>query len=183
MAVTVRKIKDRDLENIMRWRMAPQITKYMNTDPILTLESQRKWFASLNRNPDVKYWIIEVDSQPAGVINLTKLTNENGDIGWAYYIGEQKLRSMKTAISLEMSIYDYVFKVLDKNSVTGDVFSLNTGVIALHKICGCEIIEEKKNYVCKNDIWYDVTFMRMTKEHWLDICNSKKYEKIDFEVQ
>lgn len=180
MAVTLRKIEDSDLENIMRWRMDPDITRYMNTDPKLTLEGQRKWLASIDCNPDVKYWLIEVDGQPAGVINLTGLTEVNGNLGWAYYMGEQKLRSMKTAISLEMSMYDYAFKVLGKNSVTGDIFSLNTGVIALHKLCGCEIIEEKKHHVCKNDVWYDVTFMRMTKTHWLEICDSKKYEKIDF---
>lgn len=182
MAVTLRKIQDSDLENIMRWRMAPDITRYMNTDPQLTLEGQRKWLASIEQNSDVKYWLIEVDGQPAGVINLTNLNAQDGNIGWAYYMGEQKLRSMQTAINLEMSMYDYALRELGKNSVTGDVFSLNKGVIALHKLCGCEIVEEKKHHVCKNDIWYDVTFTRMTRERWLTICDSKKFEKIDFGV-
>jgi UDP-4-amino-4,6-dideoxy-N-acetyl-beta-L-altrosamine N-acetyltransferase len=182
IAVTLRQIENYDLENIMRWRMAPEITRYMNTDPELTIEGQRKWLLSISNNPDVRYWMIEVDNQPAGVINLTGLMNQNGNLGWAYYMGEQRLRSMKIALSLEMSMYDYVFKILNKNSIIGDVFSLNAGVITLHKLCGCEIIEEKKHYICKNNIWYDVTFMRMTKAQWLEICDSKKYEKIDFGV-
>lgn len=182
MSVTLRAIQEADLENIMRWRMNPDITKYMNTNPKLTLEGQKKWLAALRENEDVQYWIIEVDGAPAGVINLTGLTRADGDLGWAYYVGEKKLRSMKTALSLEMSMYDYVFDILHKNAVYGDVFTLNQGVIALHKLCGCEIVEEKKNHVCKEGVYYDVTFMRMTAELWNRIRDGRKYEKINFVV-
>lgn len=181
MSVTLRAIQESDLENIMRWRMDEDITKYMNTNPKLTLEGQKRWFASVSANEDVRYWIIEVNGEPAGVINLTGLTNPSGDLGWAYYVGEKKLRSMKTALSLEMSMYDYVFLKLQKNAVYSDVFTLNQGVIALHKLCGCEIVEEKKNHVCKEGIYYDVTFMRMTAEIWKNVRAGKNYEAIDFE--
>lgn len=180
MSVTLRAIQESDLENIMRWRMDEEITKYMNTNPKLTLEGQKKWLASIRSNEDVSYWLIEVDGAPAGVINLTGLSNPSGDLGWAYYMGEKRLRSMKTALSLEMSMYDYVFDQLHKNAVYGDIFTLNQGVIALHKLCGCEIVEEKKNHVCKEGVYYDVTFMRMTAQRWNEIRGEKKYEKIEF---
>lgn len=180
MSVKLREIQESDLENIMRWRMDEEITRYMNTNPKLTLEGQRKWFASIRDNEDVRYWLIEVNGEPAGVINLTGLLKASGDLGWAYYVGEKRLRSMKTALSLEMSMYDYVFDTLGKQSVYGDVFTLNQGVIALHKLCGCEIVEEKKNHVCKDGVYYDVTFMRMTAERWKSIRQDKKYEKITF---
>ena len=182
MGVTLRAIQESDLENIMRWRMAEDITKYMNTNPKLTLEGQKKWLAALRENQDVQYWLIEVDGEPAGVINLTGLLNPEGDLGWAYYVGEKKLRSMKTALSLEMSMYDYAFDCLKKRAVYGDIFTLNQGVIALHKLCGCEIVEEKKNHVCKEGVYYDVTFMRMTAERWAEIRDTKKYEKIEFSI-
>lgn len=180
MSISLRAIHEEDLENVMHWRMDPEITKYMNTDPKLTLEDQKKWLDSIKNNPDVAYWLIQVNDEPAGVINLTGLTNENGNLGWAYYMGEKRLRSIKVALALEMNMYDYAFDVLEKKAVYGDVFSLNTGVIALHKLCGCEIVEEKKHHVCKNNIWYDVTFMRMTNELWKSIRNTKTYEKIEF---
>ena len=86
----------------------------------------------------------------------------------------------KTALALEMSLYDYIFDVLDKNALYGDIFTLNKGVITLHQLCGSEIVEEKKNHVCKEGIYYDVTFMRMTKDRWTEIRPTKKYEKIIF---
>lgn len=180
MSVTLRGIREDDLDKIMRWRMDADITKYMNTNPRLTLEKQRAWFDSIQKNSDVKYWMIQVDGQSAGVINLTGLDNPEGDLGWAYYMGEKKLRSIGTALSLEMSMYDYAFDVLKKRAVYGDVFTLNKGVIQLHKMCGCEIVEEKKHHIYKEGVWYDVTFMRMTAENWMKIRDSKKYDKIGF---
>ena len=182
MSITLREIRETDLEQIMLWRMDPDITRYMNTNPKLTLEGQKKWLASISANEDVRYWVIEIDGEPAGVINLTGLTNSAGDLGWAYYVGEKRLRSMKVALSLEMSMYDYVFDVLGKHAVYSDVFTLNKGVIVLHQLCGCEIVEEKKQHVCKEEVWYDVTFMRMTDTLWESARVGKKYERINFEV-
>ena len=141
---------------------------------------QRIWLAGIQANPDVDYWLILVDGQPAGVINLTGLENPEGNLGWAYYVGEKRLRSLGTALSLEMSMYDYAFVVLKKQAVYSDVFTLNKGVIQLHKFCGCEVVEEKKSHICKEGIWYDVTFMRMTAENWFEFRHGKKYEKIEF---
>lgn len=180
MSVTLREIRESDLENIMRWRMDPEITKYMNTNPKLTMEGQIKWLASIKENPDVQYWMILVDGKEAGVINLTGLTNPGGELGWAYYVGEKSLRSIMTALSLEMSMFDYIFDELGKNAIYSDVFSLNQGVIKLHLLCGCEIVEELKGHVTKEGVSYDVTYTRMTKEIWASIRHTKKYEKIIF---
>ncbi len=180
MGVTLRPIMESDLENIMRWRMDEDITRYMNTNPRLTLEGQRRWLESIRNNSDVRYWVIEVNGTPAGVINLVGLNNPQGDLGWAYYVGEKRQRSLKTALSLEMSMYDYAFDCLHKRAVYSDVFILNQGVIQLHKLCGCEVVEEKKSHVTKEGISYDVTLMCMTAERWSQVRNGKKYEKIDF---
>lgn len=38
MSLELRKIKRDDLEMIMNWRMDPDVTKYMYTDPKLSIE-------------------------------------------------------------------------------------------------------------------------------------------------
>ena len=180
MSVTLRAIKEDDLEQIMNWRMSEDITRYMNTNPKLTLEGQKKWFQSISANPDVLYRMIEVDGEPAGVINLTGLSREDGELGWAYYVGEKRLRSMKTALSLEMSMYDYALITLGKKAVYSDVFTLNQGVITLHILCGCEVVEEVKNAVEKEGVFYDVTYLRMTADKWKQVREGKRYEHIEF---
>lgn len=180
MSVTLRDIREDDLEQIMTWRMAEEITRYMNTNPKLTMEGQIKWLSLVRTNADVRYWLIEVDGEPAGVINLTGLEKPDGNLGWAYYVGERRLRSLKTALALEMSMYDHALITLGKNAVYSDVFSLNEGVINLHKLCGCEVVEERKNAVEKEGIFYDVTYMCMTAKRWVELRENKKYEKIVF---
>ena len=66
-----RKIKEEDLQMIMEWRMRDDITKYMNSDPILTLDDQRKWLKKINDNQNEWHWLLEVDGVPAGVVSLT----------------------------------------------------------------------------------------------------------------
>lgn len=180
MGVTLRRIKEDDLLKIMNWRMDPDITRYMNTNPKLTLEGQKKWFAGVCNNKDVSYYMIMVDGEDAGVINLTGLLREDGVLGWAYYVGEKRLRSLKTAISLEMGVYDYIFDTLGKKALISDVFSENKGVIQLHLMCGAKITEVKKKHIEKEGILYDVTFTEMTKENWDAIKATKKHERIEF---
>ena len=122
MAATLRLITKDDLERIMNWRMSERVTKYMNTNPKLTLEGQEKWFDSLEGNDKVRNWIIEVNGAPAGLINLADIDWEKGTTSWGYYIGENDKRSLKLAVSLEMSLYDYCFDVLGFNEVHNEVF-------------------------------------------------------------
>lgn len=180
MGITLRKIEESDLEQIMRWRMDPDITRYMNTDPQLTLERQKEWLRGIRSRQDVKYWLIEADGLPAGVINTGGLEALDGSCTWGYYVGEKRLRSIKTALSLEMSLYDYVFEKLGRKTLYGDIFTLNQGVIQLHLLCGSKIVEEKKACVCKNGRYYDVTIMSMEAERWQELKKTKKYEKIEF---
>ncbi len=179
---TLRAIQDDDLELIMKWRMSPEVTTYMNTDPKLTLDGQRKWLASLASNDSCRYWMILADGKRAGLINLADMNYETKITSWAYYIGEMDCRSMKLAISLEMGMYNYVFNVLGFEEVYGDVFSLNEWVIRLHKFCGAHIDHVDKNKIKKNGKSYDVTHVVIRKDEWEKVDGTFEYEKINFDV-
>lgn len=182
MNYKLREIREADLEMIMNWRMKPEITRYMNTDPKLTMETQKKWFSSLKDNKTVRYWLFLTDDVPAGVINLSDLDLERKTTSWAYYIAEKKSRSIETAISLEMSLYDYVFDVLGLEEIHNEIFSLNKGVIKLHQLCGCRKIKEVKEAVEKNGIKYDITYLSLSRQEWLEYRKGKDYVKISFDI-
>ena len=180
MSITLRAIEEADLEMIMNWRMDPEITKWMSTDPKLTLEGQRKWLAAIRNNPAVSYWVILVDGTPAGVINLADVNLEKQECSWGYYVGERKLRSLKLAMYLEMNLYDYVFCTLGLDKLQYPVFSMNAGVIKLHEMCGSWIVEEIQGGIVKEQTAYDITIMCNTKEAWLAKRETVTYEKIEF---
>ena len=182
MAITLREIAEEDLELIMKWRMSEDVTKYMNTNPKLTIEGQKKWLSSTRNRNDVRNWIIEVEGVPAGLINLINIDWKKKTTSWGYYIGEKHLRSLKLAISLEMSLYDYCFDVLDFKEVNSETFKENTGVWKLHIACGCSIAKEVAGEIEKEGKQFDVMHMTIRKEDWLSIRESKKYESIDFDI-
>lgn len=182
MSTYLRAIREDDLEQIMNWRMDPDITKYMNTDPKLTLEGQKKWLETIQQDDSVRYWVIVEKDQPAGIVCLLDINWKEKNSSWGYYIGEKDLRSLKLALSLEMSLYDYVFGVLGFEELHNEVFSLNEGVIKLHLACGSKVVKEVKGEVVKNDTAYDITHISITAGEWEALKGKKKYSLIDFDT-
>lgn len=180
MGVTVGPISEDDLEMIRIWRMLPEVTTYMNTNPKLTIEGQRKWFHSLKDDSTVKYWLIKVDTRPAGLIYLMNIDYTAKNASWGYYIGEKNLRSMQLAISLELSLYNYVFEEMGFEEIHDEVFSLNGGVIKLHQLCGCRIVKIVEGEVEKEGVRYSVTHLSLTRDEWETNKEKYRYEKIDF---
>lgn len=176
----LRPIKESELEMIMNWRMLPEITKYMYTDPKLTIESQKAWFESLKTRDDIIPFMIEIDGIPSGILNITDIDYTNKKCTWGYYIAVKENRSLKLAMALEWNLYDYVFDILGFNKLEGEIFSFNKAVLRIHTMCGSQIEGELKQHIYKNGQFYDVTLTGILKEHWYKIKDKYQYEKIDF---
>ncbi|ROR31540.1 UDP-4-amino-4,6-dideoxy-N-acetyl-beta-L-altrosamine N-acetyltransferase [Mobilisporobacter senegalensis] len=183
MNVKLRRINEDDLERIIKWRMDTDITKWMNTDPTLTIKTQKEWLKNIQNSQTVEYWMIVVNNQPAGIINITDIDKIKKESSWGYYIGEKSLRSLQLAMYLEWNLYDYVFDVLKLKRLYNEVLSLNEGVIKLHQLCGSKVEKVIKNHVIKNNIEYDVTIMSIIDTVWKELRSSKKYDFIKFEME
>lgn len=180
--VVCRIMKEEDLEMVMKWRMMPDITSYMYTDPKLTLESQKKWFNKLKKNKNNYLWIIEVDDEPVGTMIIADIDYFNKRCTPVFYIGVKEKRSIGLALTLEWNLFDFIFNELKINKFVSEVFSFNKGVIRLHQLCGCNIEGTFKNHIMKNGEFYDVTFLGLTKEEWENKKNKFTYELIEFEL-
>lgn len=180
--VVCRKMAEEDLEMVMNWRMTPDITKFMYTDPKLTLEGQKKWFHKLKEDKNDYLWIIEADGISIGTMIITEFDYVNKKCSPAFYIAVKEKRSLELALRLEWSLFDFIFSKLDINKFVSEVFSFNKGVVRLHQLCGCSIEGIFKEHIMKNGEFYDVTFLRLTKEEWKSKKSEFKYEPIKFEL-
>lgn len=182
MGIVLKRITEDDLELLMNWRMSDSVTKYMNTNPRLTIDMQREWFEAQEHNDRVRNWIVEVDNTKVGLINLIDMDFEKRITSWGYYIGEESYRSLRLAISLEMSLYDYCFDVLGLKEVNSETFKLNEGVWKLHIACGCSIVKEVEGEIEKDGVRYDIVHMSMDRDKWLSIREKKMYDRINFDI-
>lgn len=181
MEVKFKKITEDKLEKIMNWRMMPEVTKYMYTDPKLNLIEQKKWFYDIQHDPTVKYWIVEVDGLDIGVINLSNIDLKNLNCSWGYYIADLNFRGKGLAKIIECNIYDYVFYELCLNKIWCEVLSFNKKVVELHEKYGSEVEGVFKQHILKNGRFYDVIRMAITKEKWDRIRANFDYQYIEIE--
>jgi hypothetical protein len=165
----------------MNWRMKPEITKYMYTDPELTIEKQRRWYEKINNDPSVRYWIIEYDGIAIGLLNITEIDLVNRRCFWGYYIGDDRFRGKGIAKTLECNLYDYVFYKLGLHKLCMEVLSFNEKVVKLHQKFGSEIEGIFKEHIYKNGQFFDVVRMAVLKRKWDRIRSQYDYDKIDIE--
>lgn len=181
MRVKLTKLREEDLNMVAKWRMLPEITKYMYTDPVITPESQKKWFDSIENDESVKYWIIVADDVKVGLICLTNIDYKNRRCYLGHYIADESARGKGLARILECNIYDYAFYNLKLNKFCSEVLAFNKKAVFIHEKFGSEIEGILKQHIYKNGVFYDVVCMGITKEKWDNIKKNFIYDKIEIE--
>lgn len=179
MPKRLRVITEDDLEKITKWRMDPEVTKYMYTDPKLSIKDQRNWFNKINSSNEKKYWIIEIDEGiDVGVLSINNIDYVNKSCSWAYYISDIRARGRGLGRILECNIYDYVFDELNLNKLWCEVFETNSKVIQIHQKFGTKIEGVLKEQIYKNGSYHNVVRMAILKSEWISIKKNYNYEEL-----
>lgn len=176
-----RQVQEDDLEMIMNWRMLPEITKYMNTDPKLTLEGQKQWFEKIGKSDKDYYWILEVDGVAAGVVSLVGY--DLNQIHTGVYIAVKEKRSLKLTLYLQWNLYRYAFEYMGVHKVCEEVFFENKEVNRILDMCGSKREGVLRECVCKNGKFYDVVARGILRSEWEEIKEKRTFDIIPFEIK
>ena len=182
MVLKFRKIKEDDLEMIMKWRMSPEVTKYMYSDPILDLNKQREWYENIIKKEESDiYWIINFENTDIGVISINNIDKKNKHASRGHYIGDLNFRGRGLSRSIQYNTYYYAFEKLHLNKLWFEILEFNHRNIELSKKYGAKIEGIFKEHCYKNGTFYDVVRMAMLKKEWDQIKNNIEYEKAEIE--
>lgn len=179
----LRLLRESDLALVMQWRMQPDVTRYMYTDPALTLEGQRRWFDGLRRSGRDVVWVIEqgagepeagtpdasapqAPGRPIGLLSLSGIDRLHSRCAWAYYLGEADVRGGGLARMLELNVYAFVFDTLGLNKLCCEVLAFNDRVVALHEKFGAKVEGVLRQHICKHGQYHDLVLMAMLREDW-----------------
>ncbi|MBR1391537.1 MAG: UDP-4-amino-4,6-dideoxy-N-acetyl-beta-L-altrosamine N-acetyltransferase [Lachnospiraceae bacterium] len=179
MKISLRRLQKKDLSLVMKWRQSAEVTKYMYTDPVLTMDTQIQWFDALDKKKTEKYWVIYVEDKSIGVFSLQNIDYKNGKCEAGHYIGELTYRGKGISFIVERNIYDYVFEKLNLNKLCWDVLSFNEAAIHLHEKCGAKIEGVRKQHIRKNNQYYDVIEMAMLRDDWDEVRKLTSYPVIE----
>ena len=180
MTVKLRRISNDDLDMIRHWRMLPEITKYMYTDPEITPESQRLWHERISASDRDKAWLIQLSESKTdvGLLSLNDIDPVHKRCCWAYYIADDAARGKGLAKSLECNVYDYAFFKLNLNRVWCEVLAFNEKVVKLHELFGCRVEGVLREHVIKGGTRHDVVRMAILRDEWQSIREKFSYTKI-----
>ena len=179
--IKFRKIQEDDLEKIRNWRMKPEVTQHMYTDPKIIYDDQLKWLKKISLDNTCKYWIVNVDNEDVGLVSISKIDNVNKKAEWAYYIAEKSARGKGVGKAIELNILDYVFSELNLNKLCCEVFNDNELVVKIHEKYGSKIEGIRRSHILKKGEYKDVVEMGILKKEWERIKDDFDYTKVVFD--
>ncbi len=158
-----RILQEEDLETLRIWRMLPEVTKYLFTDPTITPEDQKEWFKAQEENYLSVYWMIssqDIDIGYASVFNID-LVNKHAEVGVC--IADPKYRGKGLGKVVIRRFQELIFNFLDFHKLYALVLEDNT--TALMSFLGCDWIQEGSliNHVLK-DKFHNVVILSLFRK-------------------
>ena len=149
--VNLREVRLSDKEKMLSWRNSDNVRPYMYNDHVIQEDEHSKWFDRMLYDKTKKYWIIELESNPVGVANLTNIDTNNESCDWAFYIFDPNTRGKGVGSFVEKYILSYVFNDLKLKKLNCEVLETNAGVVKMHEKFG--FVQEGffRNAIKKND--------------------------------
>ena len=169
------KLREQHLAMVMNWRMRPEITRGMYTDPVLTIDIQHEWFQQIKDDPTKMYWVTHRDDVPIGLVYLAKIDFPNKRCVSGGYILKEH-RDFESVIANECGLLRVAFDILKLNRIQAEVMSNNMRVAQMLELEGYHVDGVLRQFIFKNGEYFDVTVLSMLKEEWEAGKMRYKYE-------
>lgn len=124
------------------------------------------WFQSLATDPAKRYWMIEADHDPLGVVYVFAIDRRNNRASWGFYIGDTESRHAGIGYFVEVFILSYIFDHLRLNKLCCEIFADNEAVWRMHEKCGFAIEGRLRAHIRKSGTYRDVVSMGMMAAEW-----------------
>ena len=164
--IKLRELKAEDIEMVRNWRNSKEVSQYMYTENQITSEQQKKWFEKISKDANAKYWIIEYEDKPLGLVSITEISKVFDSCFWAFYLGDSSVHGAGIGSKIEYNILKYVFEELGLNKLRCEVLTTNPSVIAMHEKFGFRREAYYREHVMKDGQYFDVVGLAMLKREW-----------------
>lgn len=164
--ISLRHLQPDDADRLFVWRNSPAVAPYMYTDRPITPDEHARWFAAAPTDPRRRYWIIELDESPVGLVNLYDIDSDHRRCAWAYYLAEPATRGRGVGAAVELAMLDHVFGPLGLNKLWCEVLEQNTSVWRLHESFGFTVEAHLREHIRKDDRHLDVLGLGLLAADW-----------------
>lgn len=166
--VEMRDVAEGDRERLLAWRNSPDVAAYMYSDHPIGREEHDRWFDSLPLRRDRRYWIIQVDDEPVGLVNLADIDPVHRRCAWAYYLASPKVRGLGVGSYVEFWAIEHVFATMGFSKLWCEVLLSNEAVWKLHEAFGFQREALYREHVIKTGAAVDVVGLGLLARDWAD---------------
>lgn len=159
-----RKIREKDLEQILKWRTSERVTRFLFTDVEYDIKQQQNWYRSTTSREDCEYWVVVYKGEPVGLFFLDPIKSSDGNCKYGYYIGEEKFTWL--GAFLQPYMINYAFRVLKLNKIIGEVMEGNTNALKMHGLFGYRKVGVLEKHVFKYGMYHNVHVFELLAEDW-----------------
>jgi UDP-4-amino-4,6-dideoxy-N-acetyl-beta-L-altrosamine N-acetyltransferase len=138
----------------------------MYTDHEITEAEHARWFGDALERPDRRYWIIELDSQPVGLANITDISEQHRRASWAFYLADPGVRGRGVGSFTEQFVMRHAFEELGLNKLCCEVLGSNDAVVKMHQRYGFSIDGVLRQHIFKDEAYEDVVSLSITAEEY-----------------
>lgn len=165
-AVQMRDVIEEDRERLLAWRNSPEVATYMYSDHPIGRDEHDRWFDSIPGRRDRRYWIIEVNDEPVGLVNLADIDATHRRCAWAYYLASPNVRGLGVGSYVEYWAIEHVFNQLGFNKLWCEVLLSNEAVWKLHELYGFQREALFRDHVIKGGRPADVVGLGLLARDW-----------------
>jgi len=164
--VTFRPFRLDDITRVLGWRNLPEVSASMYSNHRISDVEHARWFGSVLNDPTKRYWIIELDGEAVGVVNLTDISTEHKRAYWAFYLADERVRGRGVGSATERFVMRHVFVDLGLDKLCLEVLATNVGVVKMHQRYGFKIDGTLRQHVIKTGQRIDVKTMSLLRQEW-----------------
>ena len=149
--VTLKRLKEQDLEMLRTWRNDPKISRVMFFQEYITRDMQLKWFNSLSEFD--YYFVIETANKPVGLIHLNIDEKDEHSAFVGLFIHDDSYWGTQVPVYSSLALLNFAFKELDLKQVLAKVRKDNSAAIRYNQSLGFSAIQEECQVLTKNDFF------------------------------
>jgi RimJ/RimL family protein N-acetyltransferase len=163
--IELREITAEDSERLFRWRLEPEVDRWMYSSPP-SREAHRAWFAGYLADPNRSGWIILEGGAPAGSMMLEGVTKPQRRAKLSWYIGEADARGRGAGRAAQVLGLDLAFGRYGMRKVWSEVVVGNVTALKALAASGFRREGYLRRHQFKGGAEQDVVLLGILADEW-----------------
>ncbi|MEP3635854.1 MAG: UDP-4-amino-4,6-dideoxy-N-acetyl-beta-L-altrosamine N-acetyltransferase [Paracoccaceae bacterium] len=156
----LRPVVPEDSDDLLCWRNAEHVRKFVFHQQPIPSADHEAWFKGILNNSNCAYLVYERDRKPGGVVSFTDIDPRNRSANWGFYTVPDAPKGTGRAM-LTLAL-EYAFSTLGLHTVCAAVLDYNAASLHLHHTLGFARTDIQRNGHQVDGTFHDVILFAKT---------------------